>query len=106
MFSQIAPASLFAKARPALVVVARKPIEERLATGPGIGGLRYEVRLGIAVNTETREIDYAIPSGIAIDAETGRLLDEYYRSGVEEERLKGVLATLRVRPPDSRAPSC
>ncbi len=46
-----------------------------------------------------------VESRVAIDAQTGEVVFEHYRTTAEEAKLKGVLATLRVGPPDPSVPA-
>ncbi len=79
----------------------------RIAPSPPDGKLRQALVAVIDIPTEMRnaESPYELPSGIAIDAQTGEVLEESYRTPADRGILKGVLAARRIGPPDASIPA-
>ena len=93
--------------------VSVSDIPADVAVGPYLLGEKFHVLIYVPVpeGEEKIAIDpdtgkgVPVESRIAIDAETGQVVFEHYKTPAEEAKLMGVLATLRVAEPDPSVPA-
>jgi hypothetical protein len=93
---------------PADVEVAPYPLPVQTG-GPGETGTKIHLLIFVPLPPNKKLIidpetgkGTPVESRVAVDAETGEVVFEYYNPSrpADEAKLKGVLATLRVGPPD------
>jgi len=103
VFARSGPIPPHGLIRPVLVLVFYPPLGGDIVTDFG-GHPTYALPLGVVADSETGVIDYAVPSTVVIEARTGELVDEFYRSANEEVELRRVLRTLEIGIEDPTQP--
>jgi hypothetical protein len=103
VFARTGPIPPHGLIRPVLVLAFQPQLGGDIVTQFG-GQPTSALPLGVAFESETGVIDYAVPSTVVIEARTGELLDEFYRSPNEEVELRRVLRTLEIGMEDPTQP--